>query len=267
MWLGRHVAHSAHAFAGLVGDVSEPSPAAPAVAAAEAAAAAALAAEALALPGDGDAPTAVDAGGHPAVDAGGALSAAAALRLRVELSALAHYRPMCEQHHADMHYSAAALPLSATTATSSGAGALAASHGAPASAKRQRHQRGPPAVPDAGESAYWVELTNRRLQVRLWPAWKRGNASASAHIQARQLSPLAACRCAFGPPGSTLYGQMSRQLTPPLTSLSSPLSSPLSLPLSFPLSPPHPSHSPWTTPSPTPFHSPWTPPSPSAWNN
>jgi hypothetical protein len=99
-----------------------------------------------------------------------ALSAAAALRLQVELSALLRYRPTCERHHADMHYSAAARPLVAPAAPALPDTAAFTVTGTPVSAKKQSkrhgHNHGAAGPPAVGDAHHWIELTNRRLQVK-----------------------------------------------------------------------------------------------------
>ena len=111
-----------------------------------------------------------------------ALSAAAALRLRVELSALLRYRPTCERHHADMHYSAAARPLVAPAAPAlTDMAATVTGTGTPVSAKKQSkrhgHNHGAAGPPAVGDAHHWIELTNRRLQVRI-RAWDTFDAFA-----------------------------------------------------------------------------------------
>jgi len=161
VWLGRHVVTSADDFSHFVG-APIPTPATP-----------------PALP-DATAATHGDEEEGPEITAEAsvpALSAAAALRLRVELSALLRYRPTCERHHADMHDCAAARPLVAPAAPAlTDLAATATVTGTPVSAKKQSkrhghshghsHSHGAAGPPAVGDAHHWIELTNRRLQVK-----------------------------------------------------------------------------------------------------
>ena len=156
VWLGRHVVASADDLGHFVGATTTTPATTPALPDATAAA-------------QGGEEEAAEKTAQASVPA---LSAAAALRLQVELSALLRYRPTCERHHADMHYSAAARPLAlmAPAAPALADTAAFTVTGTPVSAKKQskRHGHGhgaagPPAV---GDAHHWIELTNRRLQVK-----------------------------------------------------------------------------------------------------